>query len=88
MALLELTVRNHPGVLSHVCGLFSRRATNVESVLCLPSPDGTSRIWLSVCDDARVEPLAKQLRKLEDVLDVRTPAPDVFERVERALRSA
>ena len=26
LAILELTVDNHPGVMSHVCGLFSRRA--------------------------------------------------------------
>lgn len=24
--ILELTVRNHPGVMTHVCGLFARRA--------------------------------------------------------------
>ncbi|MDF3008108.1 MAG: ilvN [Enterobacter kobei] len=28
--ILELTVRNHPGVMTHVCGLFARRAFNVE----------------------------------------------------------
>ena len=26
--ILELAVRNHPGVMSHVCGLFARRAFN------------------------------------------------------------
>lgn len=34
--ILELAVRNHPGVMSHVCGLFARRAFNVEGILCLP----------------------------------------------------
>ena len=34
--ILELTVRNHPGVMTHVCGLFARRAFNVEGILCLP----------------------------------------------------
>ncbi|WP_421720649.1 ACT domain-containing protein [Aeromonas salmonicida] len=38
--ILELTVRNHPGVMSHVCGLFARRAFNVEGILCLPLKDG------------------------------------------------
>ena len=27
-AVLRLRVRNHPGVMSHVCGLFARRAFN------------------------------------------------------------
>ena len=31
--ILELAVRNHPGVISHVCGLFARRAFNVEGIL-------------------------------------------------------
>ena len=39
-AVLELTVNNHPGVMSHVCGLLSRRAYNVEGILCLPIGDG------------------------------------------------
>ena len=32
--ILELTVRNHPGVMTHVCGLFARRAFNVEGIAC------------------------------------------------------
>jgi hypothetical protein len=31
--VLELDVNNHPGVMSHVVGLFSRRAYNVEGIL-------------------------------------------------------
>src|SRR5947209_13874804 len=71
-AVLELTVRNHPGVLSHVCGLFARRAFNVEGVLCMPVGDGTrSRVWLLVAEDERLEQMILQLGKLEDVLEVR-----------------
>ena len=71
-AVLELTVRNHPGVLSHVCGLFARRAFNVEGVLCLPVGDGArSRIWLLVAADERLEQLTRQLGKLQDVREVR-----------------
>ncbi|EMK3758521.1 ACT domain-containing protein, partial [Providencia rettgeri] len=33
---LELIVRNHPGVMSHICGLFARRAFNVDGILCMP----------------------------------------------------
>ena len=45
-AVLQIDVANHPGVMSHVVGLFSRRAYNVEGILCLPVGDGRqSRIW-------------------------------------------
>ncbi|MTH48915.1 acetolactate synthase small subunit [Intestinirhabdus alba] len=66
--ILELTVRNHPGVMTHVCGLFARRAFNVEGILCLPIPDSDkSRIWLLVNDDRRLEQMLSQIDKLEDV---------------------
>ena len=29
---LELIVRNHPGVMTHICGLFARRAFNVDGI--------------------------------------------------------
>ena len=70
--VLRLCVRNHPGVMSHVSGLFARRAFNVEGILCLPIGDGTqSAILLSVRADERLQQLERQLAKLEDVLDIR-----------------
>lgn len=69
---LELSVRNHPGVMSHVCGLFARRAFNVEGILCMPLAGGAeSRIWLLVQDDHRLQQMISQVEKLEDVLRVR-----------------
>jgi len=69
--VLELTVSNHPGVMSHVCGLFSRRAYNVEGIACMPVADGTqSRIWLLVEDQRRLEQMITQVGKLEDVRQV------------------
>ena len=88
-AVLELDVNNHAGVMSHVVGLFSRRAFNVEGILCMPVGSGaTSRIWLSVNEDARLEQMIKQLEKLEDVLAVRRHGADhaVFERLEEFFR--
>lgn len=74
--ILRLLVRNHPGVMSHVCGLFARRAFNVEGILCLPVGDGArSVILLAVREDTRLEQLMLQLDKLEDVLEV-CPAPE------------
>jgi acetolactate synthase-1/3 small subunit len=73
---LRLTVNNHPGVMTHVCGLFARRAFNVEGIVCTPQPgpDGgggtSSRIWLVVQRDERLEQMIRQVRKLYDVLEV------------------
>lgn len=73
--VLRLLVRNHPGVLSHVSGLFARRAFNVDGIVCLPVGDGArSAILLLVRPDGRLEQLVRQLAKLEDVLEVE-PAP-------------
>jgi len=71
-AVLRLLVRNHPGVMSHICGLFARRAFNLEGILCVPVGDAArSAMLLVVNEDERLEQLVRQLRKLEDVLDVR-----------------
>lgn len=83
--VVELDVNNHAGVMSHVVGLFSRRAYNVEGIVVLPQGDGaTSRIWLQVNEDARLEQMIKQVEKLEDVLAVRRHGNQhpVFERLE------
>ncbi|SES63615.1 acetolactate synthase small subunit [Thorsellia anophelis] len=72
-AILALTVRNHPGVMSHICGLFARRAFNMEGILCLPiqgSNSSSSRIWLKVTQDSRLKQIIAQLKKLQDVADV------------------
>jgi acetolactate synthase I/III small subunit len=85
--VLALTVHNHPGVMSHICGLFSRRACNVEGILCMPVGEGSSsRIWLLLNEDERLEQIIRQVRKLEDVLDVERHGADheVFVRLETA----
>ena len=84
-AVLELDVNNHAGVMSHVVSMFSRRAYNVEGILCMPVGNGlTSRVWLMVNEDERLEQMVKQLEKLEDVLAVRRHGTEheVFERLE------
>lgn len=59
--ILELTVRNHPGVMTHVCGPVCRRAFNVEGILCLPIQNSNhSRIWLLVNDDQRLGQMISQ----------------------------
>lgn len=84
--ILEITVKNHPGVMSHVCGLFARRAYNVDGILCLPDPDRlTSHIWLRLQEDARLGQIIRQIEKLIDVLEVREhqAGHDVFVRLEQ-----
>src|SRR5262245_60414806 len=89
--VLRLLVRNHPGVMSHLCGLFARRAFNVEGILCVPVDDGAcSAVLLLVADDQRNTQIVAQLRKLEDVLDVH-PEPDArasFDAVARYVQPA
>ena len=87
--VLELEVNNHAGVMSHVVGMFSRRAYNVEGIACMPVGDGVvSRIWLMVNEDVRLDQMVKQVEKLEDVLAVRRHGAEhrVFERLEEFFR--
>ncbi len=84
--ILELRVRNHPGVMSHVSGLFARRAYNVEGILCMPMGDKSqSRIWLLVDREKCLEQMIKQVEKLEDILEVRRHGADheVFLKLEK-----
>jgi acetolactate synthase I/III small subunit len=89
-AVLELTVHNHPGVMSHLCGLFARRAFNIEGILCLPIDSGAhSRVWLRANADRRLEQMIKEVRKLEDVVSIRRHGADheVFGRLEEFFRA-
>ena len=73
LSLLKLTVNNHPGVLSHVCGLFARRSYNLEGVMVRPiTGEGgeRSRMWLLVNEEARLHQLLRQIEKLIDVITV------------------
>jgi acetolactate synthase-1/3 small subunit len=76
---MELRVRNHPGAMSHVTGLFARRAFNLEAILCAPTCEdagATSRMLLLVAADARLEQVGRQLARLHDVIEVRA-RPDL-----------
>lgn len=69
--LIELHVRNHSGVMSHITGLFARRAFNLEGILCAQIGDGsTSKMFLLVKNGPVLEQIIKQLEKLYDVLEV------------------
>ncbi|MFT8313223.1 MAG: acetolactate synthase small subunit [Clostridium sp.] len=69
--VIKLIVNNHPGVMSHIVGLFSRRAFNLEGIICLRLEEGnTSEMYLLIKNDERTEQILKQLEKLYDVLKV------------------
>ena len=69
--LVELEVLNHPGVMSHITGLFARRAFNLEGILCAQIGDGSkSKMYLLVKNSFTLEQIIKQLEKLYDVLSV------------------
>lgn len=70
--VIELLVNNHAGVMSHINGLFARRAFNLEGILCGKIGDGSmSKMYLLVDNDDFLVQIVKQLSKLYDVKDVR-----------------
>jgi acetolactate synthase-1/3 small subunit len=87
-ATLELKVNNHPGVMSHICGLFARRAFNLEAIVVLPEETGaTSRMWLLVKEDDRLDQVQSQVEKLHDVIHIKKHGPEeaMFEKISAML---
>ncbi len=69
---LGILVNNHPGVLSRVVGLFSRRGYNIDSLSVGETENPLiSRITCVVTGDRQiVEQIEKQVAKLVDVINV------------------
>ena len=70
---LAILVDNKPGVLTHVSGLISRRAFNIESISAGYSeePDVTRiNIEVSVEDEHELEQVVHQLSKLIDIIKI------------------
>ena len=70
---ISILVENKFGVLTRVAGLFSGRGYNIDTLNVGPtqSPD-TSRMTVTTRgDDATIEQIVKQLKKLINVLEVR-----------------
>ncbi len=70
--VLSVTVRDQPGVLVRIAGLFARRGFNIESLSVAQSEaPGISRTTFVVSgEDDTVEQVQKQLQKLIDVIKV------------------
>ncbi len=70
---LAVLVENRPGVLTHISGLISRRAFNIESIAAGYTEEAdTTRITVSVEADNEVEleQVVNQLSKLVDVIKI------------------
>jgi acetolactate synthase-1/3 small subunit len=71
--LLAILVDNKPGVLTHVAGLISRRAFNIESINAgYTEEDSVTRINIvvSVDSERELEQVKHQLSKLIDVIKI------------------
>lgn len=70
--VLSVAVRDKPGVLVRIAGLFARRGFNIESLSVAQSErPGVSRTTFVVSGpDDTIEQVEKQLQKLIDVLTV------------------
>lgn len=69
---ISILVNNHPGVMSHVSGLFTRRAYNIDSIAVgvTDNPEVSSMTIVLKGDENTVAQVTQQLLKLPDVLKV------------------
>lgn len=74
----SLLVDNNPGILSRIAGLFSRRGYNIDSITAGMTADPRfTRITIVARGDEQIlEQIEKQVRKLEDVVEIKVLKPD------------
>lgn len=72
MHIISIMVENHPGVLSRISGLFSRRAYNIDSlsVGTCETPDCSRITIVTHADDATFMQIQSQLKKLVEVIEI------------------
>jgi len=70
--ILSILVRNKPGVLSRLAGIFGRLGYNIETLCVAPTLDpAVSRITLmSRADSQFTDKVRKQLDRLVDIIEV------------------
>ncbi len=71
---LSILLQNESGALARVAGLFAARHCNIDTLTVAATSDpAISQLTLVLQgDDAMLEQILRQTRKLIDVLDVRT----------------
>ena len=76
--ILSVVVRNRPGVLMRVAGMFSRRGFNIDSLAVgMTNNKKFSRMTVTVHgDNALINQIIKQLEKLVEVEDVKILPPE------------
>ena len=69
----SLLVRNNFGVLSRIAGLFSRRGYNIDSITSGTTADEriTRITVVAAGDESILDQIEKQVRKLEDVFEIK-----------------
>lgn len=77
--VLSIVVRNQPGVLMRVAGMFSRRGFNIDSLAVgMTHNKKFSRMTVTVDDDeATINQIIKQLEKLIEVEAVRLLSEEI-----------
>ena len=76
--VFQLLVDNTSGVLSRISGLFSRRGYNIESITAgvTADPRFTRITIVASGDELILSQIEKQVRKLEDVIEIKVLQPE------------
>ena len=76
--VFSLLVDNNPGVLSRVSGLFSRRGYSIDSITAgtTADPRFTRITVVASGDELILSQIEKQVRKLEDVIEIKVLQPE------------
>ena len=76
--VFSLLVDNNPGVLSRVSGLFSRRGYSIDSITAgvTEDPRFTRITIVASGDELILSQIEKQVRKLEDVIEIKVLHPE------------
>ncbi len=74
----SLLVDNNPSVLSRISGLFSRRGYNIDSITAgvTADPKYTRITIVTHGDELVLSQIEKQVRKLEDVIEIKELEPN------------
>ena len=76
--VFSLLVDNNPGVFSRVSGLFSRRGYSIDSITAgvTADPRFTRITIVASGDELILSQIEKQVRKLEDVIEIKVLQPE------------
>ena len=76
--VFSLRVDNNPGVLSRIAGLFSRRGYSIDSITAgmTADPRFTRITVVASGDELILSQIEKQVRKLEDVIEIKVLKDD------------